>query len=168
MPPLTLDDLEKLFTIVAISVGGVWVYYNYFRGRTYKPRLEPAVSGRSINKGANSYLVVGAKLKNAGLSKIGITREGTGVRVLAYSSDKRAVSVELMNGKWLATLPVFEEDVWVEPGKGIEDQLLVTIPENNYSALRVELWVVSGGIECQSVAVVEQSADEGVTSCRRS
>jgi hypothetical protein len=157
---LTLDSAEKIFKIAAIIIGGIWVYYNYFRGRTYKPRLEPTISGKIIKVGGIPYLVIKAKLKNAGLSKIGIKQEGSAIRILAYDLKKQANSVELVGSNWLATFSVFEEDEWVEPGKGIEDQLLITIPEHKFALFRVELRVLSGGIECQSIAVVENSFEK--------
>src|SRR5437870_547816 len=101
-------------------MGGIWVYYNYFKGRTYKPRLEPTVSGKIIKAEGIPYLVVTAKLKNAGLSKIGIEQEGSAVRILSYDLKKQVNSVGLVGNEWIATFPVFEEDEWVEPGKGIE------------------------------------------------
>jgi hypothetical protein len=36
-----VDVLQKLFTIAAIVVGGIWAYFNFFKGRTYRMRLEP-------------------------------------------------------------------------------------------------------------------------------
>jgi hypothetical protein len=33
----TIKDVAE---IIAVFVGGAWAYFNYFRGRTYKPRIE--------------------------------------------------------------------------------------------------------------------------------
>src|SRR5262245_7455367 len=41
---VVLEDAERAFTILGIVVAGIWAYYNYFRGRTYRPRLEPEIT----------------------------------------------------------------------------------------------------------------------------
>jgi hypothetical protein len=79
-----VDITQKLFTIVAIIVGGAWTYLNYFKGRTFRMRLEPSVTGVvSTSDGANQ-LIVSVSLKNVGLSKIGIEQTGSALEVFAY------------------------------------------------------------------------------------
>ena len=38
-----LNLIEKAATVVAIVVGGAWVYFNAIRGRTFIPRLMPQI-----------------------------------------------------------------------------------------------------------------------------
>ncbi len=50
-------------TTAGIVVGGLWVYYNYIRGRAYQQRLEPNVVGTIECKGGLSYISIVYELK---------------------------------------------------------------------------------------------------------
>ncbi len=40
-----IEVLKNVCEIAAITIGGIWTYFNFFKGRTYKPRLECEVDG---------------------------------------------------------------------------------------------------------------------------
>lgn len=154
-----LDILQKIFTIAAIAAGGLWAYFHYFRRRVYKPRLEPAISGKVISKGSVCYLMTIAKLKNVGLSKVKIEQNGSGLRVL--SIDKQpgiARTCTLLEGKRLATFPVFKHHKWIESGEPIEDHRLIGIPSGNQVAFRLKLRIVAKKISWRTDTIIEWSS----------
>jgi hypothetical protein len=38
-----LEIAADFFNIIGIIIGGLWVYFNFVRGRIYKPRIELAL-----------------------------------------------------------------------------------------------------------------------------
>lgn len=150
-----VDVLKNVMTIIAVGVGGVWAYFNFFKGRTYRSRLEPKVSGKLISRNSANYLVVTAQLKNIGLSDVRINQEGSAIRVFAYAVVEHTSKAHSVQQSRLITLPVFEEHGWIEPGELIEDQRLVAIPDIEYVALQTQLRLVSNKIEWNSAAIIE-------------
>ncbi|HSB12877.1 MAG TPA: hypothetical protein VLE22_00375, partial [Bryobacteraceae bacterium] len=105
-----IETAEKIVTILAIIGGAGWAYFHYFRGRTYRPRLEPKVDGKVFIRVGVRYVIATAELKNAGLSKLEIMQEGTALRVLAGQPTQDATDIEWAR---LCTLPVFETHRWI-------------------------------------------------------
>src|SRR5262245_14886669 len=72
------DSIQALVTAAAILVGGIWAYFKFAQGRTFRPRIEVDVSGqwRDVreNKGLHirkkKLLHARIRVKNIGLSKI--------------------------------------------------------------------------------------------------
>lgn len=120
-----VDILQKIVTIAAILSAGIWTYFNYLRGRLYKARLEPSLAGRILTCDGKYFMVMTARLKNAGLSKVKILQNGSGVRRLG-------------------TFPVFEKTEWLEPSESVEEHRLVILPSAPEVALRLELHLASG------------------------
>src|ERR1043166_6716753 len=65
-----LDTVEKILKIAAYFIGGAWVYFNYFRGRTYHARLEPHVKVELCRRSTPEFMKSVATLKNVGLSRV--------------------------------------------------------------------------------------------------
>ncbi len=133
----TLDVIDKLFKIVAYIIGGLWVYFNYFKGRTYRPRLETKITGALIKKGSSDYVNINAQIKNVGLSKVDIKQEGTALRLLIYNPAQQ-------DDPWdhRATIPILSAHQWIEPGEPVEEPVLLPLPSNVF-AVRAEVIIVS-------------------------
>jgi hypothetical protein len=73
-PRLTLDAIDKSVKVVAVILGGIWTYLNYIRGRTFKRRLEPRISGEVCMVSSTSTPMISGSVqaKNVGLSKVDI------------------------------------------------------------------------------------------------
>ena len=99
--------IEKLFTILAIVIGGLWAYYNYFRGRIYRPRLEPQVIGRIFENDRYFHIKVSSMLKNVGLSKVDINHDASGIRIYSYEAPEDVTDVETAEWNHIGTFPVF-------------------------------------------------------------
>lgn len=149
------DVLKNAATIIAVGAGAVWAYFNFFKGRTYRSRLEPKVSGKVISRSGAYYLMVTAQLKNVGLSNVRIDQKGSALRVFAYVVSERPSKPRSVEQSRLITLSVFEEHGWIEPGELIEDQRLIAIPDVEHVALQIKLRLISDKIEWNSAAIIE-------------
>lgn len=146
----SLDTIEKILKIAAYIVGGTWVYFNYFKGRTHKPRLEIKVSGSSLTAPGCGLFRVQAQARNVGLSKIEIVDEGSGLRILGYDASKAV-------DQWihLATYPVLtKSNHWIEPGVTIEEHLLVPVVPGKYAAVRADLILSSRNVRWKAAAIL--------------
>jgi hypothetical protein len=144
----TIDIIEKLFKIVAYVIGGLWVYFNYFKGRTYRPRLETIITGTLIKKGSSDFVNINAQIKNVGLSKVDIKQEGTALRLLIYNPSQ-------VDDPWdhQVTIPILSAHQWIEPGEPVEEPVLLPLP-SNVLAVRAEVIIVSTKTMWETAAVL--------------
>lgn len=141
-----LDAADKVIKALAVLVGALWTWMNYVRGRIYKRKLEPGVSGEIFSKDGISYLLIACHLKNVGQSLYTIEQKGTGCEIIALSrNDPTRLSV----------LEVFKDHGWIEPGEQINQPLLQELPDpKTFSALQLNLRIVSHGIEWNDSSIV--------------
>lgn len=131
-----LAQAEQILKVLAYVIGGAWVYFNYFRGRTHRPRLETKVTCELLRTVDPVLLRVMASAKNAGLSKVDFTDQGSAALIKGY---------ELPSGTWkdLQAISILTTaHRWIEPGETILDEILVRV-EAPYPAFLVELWLNS-------------------------
>ena len=164
MPPPSANDfdltkllsaVQSALTSIGIVVGGLWAYYSYFRGRTFRSRLEPRLKGKVSASDGLWLLVAMAELRNVGLGKVPIQQKGTALRV--YAGRARGSNGETTNIDWerLDTLSVFEKHAWIEPGEIISDTAALGTRSADLSAFKLELRVVSEGLEWTATTIVE-------------
>jgi len=140
----TLDIIDKGVKVVAVLIAGVWGYLNYRRGRTFKRRLEPRISGK-VFRSNGAWLLCGlAQLKNVGLSKVTIEQKGTAIviddQLLVYDPS----GISRVESERVAVLEVFKVHGWIEPGESIEQSFLRALPGRaNRVAARLRLRIVS-------------------------
>lgn len=149
------EVVQSACTILAILGGAAWAYFNFFKGRTYRPRLEPTLSGKFISKDGASYLVTTAQLKNVGLSRVKIKQEGSALQIFSYQIATHVSKVHELKQEYLAIFSVFEAHGWIEPNEVIEDQRFLVMPGGSSAAIRLELRIVSDGIEWNVATIVE-------------
>jgi hypothetical protein len=149
-----LANLEKAFTIVAIIVAGLWAYFNYFKGRIYRPKLKPEITGIAVPEGDQHHLLITANLTNIGISKVDLQQRGTALRI--YSCHKLDGINKVKSAEWIrvATYSVFENHGWIEAGETIEEQRLVSLPIKQEIAFQFALRVVSKKIEWNATSIV--------------
>ena len=150
-----LTAVESALTSLGILAGGLWAYYTYFRGRTFRSRLEPAVGGRVSVSGDLLFLVATVELKNVGLGKVPIQQRGTALRV--YGGHARGGEGETVCIEWerLDTLSVFEKHAWVEPGETIRDTAALAARSPDLAAFKLEFRIVSEKLEWMTTAIVD-------------
>lgn len=144
----TLESASKvadsLIRILAVFIGGAFAYWKFFKGRTFHPRLEPAVSAVARVESDTVFLTVCCKLKNVGLSSVDLDREACAIRVLLKTIELPLAKVREV--KWPKrsdlTVDVFQHHEWIEGGETVEDSHLFTFPYRGDQTCRVELKVV--------------------------
>jgi hypothetical protein len=67
--------IKDVAEVIAIFVGGAWAYFNHFRGRTYKPRIELSLEAEFLKDGSRSFLKIASHAENVGLTWVAINRE---------------------------------------------------------------------------------------------
>src|SRR5580700_3460648 len=83
-----LGNIKTITETLAIAIGGLWAYYKFFKGRTFRPRLELSVEGKAWNEKHVTHLRTFAQIKNVGLSKLELPQEGSGLRVFSHDFHK--------------------------------------------------------------------------------
>jgi hypothetical protein len=142
-----IGNLKNLAEIIAIIVGGIWAYFNYFRGRTYRPRVECNLTVNIAADRSKSFLNIVVHVKNVGLSRVRIQQRGTAV--LVYSSHVQANPQQPVLSGWDPDYHVFEifkSHSWIEPGEPISQPILVQLPHEHAFSYLVVLKLNSGKI----------------------
>lgn len=149
-----LDNIKTVAETVGILFGGVWGYYKFFKGRTFKSRLELTVTGNAWTTKHETYATACVQLKNVGLSRVVITQRGSALQFhSALNNVENAADVVNWNRE--ITLAVFEKHGWIEPGESISDQAMIVLTNNEYQALKLSVRLVAGGIEWNSLAIIQ-------------
>ena len=148
-----LANIKTIVETAAVIGGVIGTYYKFFKRRTFRPRFELTISGRAAEAKGLTDVFISAQLKNVGLSKIEISKEGTAIRVFATDATKVDGLAEWQRA---ITIGVFEKHGWIEPGETITDQALVSIAGNGHKAVRLELRLVERGrIEWNALSIIE-------------
>jgi hypothetical protein len=123
----TVTDIAgTLVTSLAIIVGGVWAYFKFVKGRTYRPRLEVDLAGEWHIVNGCQCLRARVAVKNIGASVVTLRQKGTGLRVSVPIDDRQGIPA-LVEWQSLRVFPIFEEHNWIEPGETIKDDLLLDL-----------------------------------------
>jgi hypothetical protein len=135
----TLDQWEKLAKIAAVVLGGAWVLMHYWRGRTFKSRLELAVSA-DVQKLDGRLQVTGKVVaKNIGLSKIALENLGSGIQYSLYKQDSTSADGVTATELDFAT-DVFKDHEWIEPGETVSDEFFsVIVADDSVIALKLRV-----------------------------
>jgi hypothetical protein len=148
-----IKDINALVQTAAIIVGGIWAYLKFAKGRTFRPRLEPTISGKTFINDGYIYLFVKTMLKNVGGSRVDIEQEGTGLRILTASTDEPET---VLSSDWQSTasFDVFKDHEWIEPGETISEERLIAIKKDHWIALRLELQIHSKKVVWHAMTIV--------------
>lgn len=132
---------------LGIVIGGIWVYYKFFRNRTYARRAEldvDAVVGRAAN---HLTVRVTATLKNVGLSRLPLKAD----RQIAFLYGRRAsewtpsANLHWDDGQPLILRRIFTAHEIVEAQETIQDEVVFALdddPTDRWLAFRVKVLVV--------------------------
>jgi hypothetical protein len=134
---LPLVSIEQILPTLAVLIGAGWILFNYFVGRTHRPRVQLHVSVERVAVDGLEYLIVKTELNNVGLARVKIDNGGCFVRIFAHKPLKRYEFV--MDPKWeeQSIVDLFKDQHWVEPNGSLIDQQLVVIPDLADRFLRV-------------------------------
>lgn len=142
-----IDSGEKLITALAIIVGGFWAWLKFFRGRTFRSRLELMVSGNIITSGNNRFLKATMEMKNVGLSQVKFKKEAIYLDVFLIAAAKVTPEQRLYSAQWSdpVTFEVFTDHGWIESSEEISDQIFLQLPAGETLACKLKLTVNSRG-----------------------
>lgn len=134
---------KDLLTILGIVVGGLWAYFKFFKGRTFKPRLELKVSGKIITFGNVQSLAVLMEIKNIGLSQVYLDRDL--IRLDFETTEQLTNPPQARQAAWrnLQSFPTFPDHGWVESEETICDSLLIELPNIQPVTYKLKLVVRS-------------------------
>lgn len=143
----TIDSSQKVITALAVIIGGIWAWLKFFRGRTFRSRIELAVSAKIIMSGNNKFLKATMKMKNVGLSQVVLKTEAVYLDVFLIDVATVRPADRVYSARWgePVTFGVFEDHGWIEPGEEISDELLFQLPESEQLACKLKLTVNSHG-----------------------
>src|SRR5580658_10816522 len=138
-----LDALDKGVKIVAVFAAAIWAYYRFVRGRTFRDRLEPSISGEVLVDKGSKYIIASASARNVGSSVVRFKQGDSGVRIWAANESLPRKRGWFSDDFWtrIDTVPVFAKHYWIEPGEIISDKMLVEVPRDA-CAIRVDFRIV--------------------------
>jgi hypothetical protein len=152
--PTTLKDLVDIIqgsiTTLAILAGGLWGYLKVIRGRLYRPRLEPTVSGRLIKLGDAPYAIVKLSVKNVGLSRVQLDKGLSTLEIEAYSTSSNLGKFHRASTSSLGVINVLRRHDWVEPGECIVDEETVALPKEELFGLLLKFRLIQAATKLRS------------------
>ena len=152
------DAFANITQSLALIAGGVWAYFKFAKGRTFRDRLTPTVTGRFVSIDGSVFLVVTTQIKNVGLSKITFDHKASWLIVFEYipSEPQEVLGVQYNR---LTTFHVFgEKDRYIEPNEIVERQCLIALPRVSIIGYQLEFEVLSeSGYTWRAMTIVDKS-----------
>jgi hypothetical protein len=138
---LIVDAISKTITAVAVIIGGVWAYFKFVRGRTYRPRLEVNLAGQWWPVNGKWLLQTRVMVKNVGASKVELIQKGTGLRVSVPGTDQPSPPASVV---WASkkVFVILNEHSWIEPGETVSDDHLIDLGVSNTCPTLLEVRLV--------------------------
>jgi hypothetical protein len=127
-----VDIIGTAITGVAVIAGGIWAYFKFAKGRTFRPRLEVDLSGQWRRVGSwqrlnrKQLLQARIRVKNIGASKVTLLQRGTGLRVSVLAASQPPPPAP---ARWDSqrVFVILKEHSWIEPGETVSDDLLLDL-----------------------------------------
>lgn len=156
------DAFRNVTQGLAFIGGGIWAYFKFVKGRTFKESLVPLTSGKFTSIDDVTYLIVTTQVKNVGLSKIEFDRNGSALILFEYNASSES-EIHTVSDQRLTAFEVFtKDDRYIEPNEIIEGQRLIAMPKALKLAYRLEIEIAStAGYTWRANNIVERSSFEG-------
>jgi hypothetical protein len=158
-----LEITYKFITIIGLVVGGIFAYYKFVRGRIYNLRLEPEVHGEFIEKAGINYLNVTMAVKNIGLSRITIQKEGSALSIFSLNVQEQFPEVHMAEWDSVGVFDVYPHNKVLESVETLGEIYLFEITKHNPQAFKIELRIVAKNNEWTATAVVFPKVGNGGT-----
>lgn len=159
-----LAAAQSLVTIAAILFGGVWAYFKYLRGRTYRPRLEPSVNGIIVRSDVANLAIISLSVKNVGLSRVLLDKPKSTLEVSGFSNADYRQEFHRALTRTLGVVNVLETHEWVEPGECIREDHLFALPTDNSQIIVVNFRLIqrssavrTSNVEWNAVGVLNEN-----------
>jgi len=126
--------------IVALIVGGLWAYFLFVKGRTFSNRLEPSAEGELLQVNGKTMVRLKLVVKNAGASVFTFADHPKAVYLYATAAaDWVSAANVLWSDPYLRLTRILENHDWIEGGETIVDEVLVSVPDGDWLAYRLEV-----------------------------
>jgi len=136
------DGFRNVTQGLAFIAGGIWAYFKFVKGRTFKESLVPAISGKFTSIDSVNYLIVTIQIKNVGSSIIEIDHRSALI-ILEYIASP-STELHKVDDKRVGAFDVFNRaDNYIEPNEIIEAQRLIAMPVPLKFAYGLEVQVAS-------------------------
>ena len=146
---------------LALIVAGVWAYFKFAKGRTFRDRLIPNVRGRFVSLDGSVFMIITTEMKNVGLSRIALDQEVSSLKVFEYVPSEVEEILSVKNNP-LTSFKVFvDKDRYIEPNEVTERQTLIALPRVSSIGYRLEFEVSSdSGYTWRATSIVDVSTFE--------
>jgi hypothetical protein len=121
-----IDILGTVVTAAAVILGGMWAYFKFVKGRTYRPRLGVRLAGQWRPVNGRQLLHARITVENIGASKVTLLQRGTGLRVSVLANDQ-PVAPASVAWEHLKVFEILREHEWIEPGETVSDEVLLNL-----------------------------------------
>jgi hypothetical protein len=124
--------------------------------------LECAVEASLEEHLGHPFLKAEATIRNIGLSKVPIHRQGTALLIYSVNIRDRTPTFP-SQVRWnqpVAAFPIFSGRKWVEPSESIAESMMVDLPHGGDFIYKVILKVVSGDILWTAEGIVADTKND--------
>ncbi len=163
---------QAWITPFILLAGGIWAFYRFRRGRTFRQRLEVTVEGRVDSAtGLQTserllYLAVTVKVRNIGDGAVTVD---AGADLLTIEALQVPEGGPPWDAGWSLLLDLglerFQGGLTLEPDEPVEEQRLLGLPDSGYGALRIAAQVGSRKAgkkwDHATVVIIDRRMDNG-------
>jgi len=155
-------DFTEAFANVTQSLalvgGGVWAYFKFYKGRTFRDRLTPTVNGKFVWIDGAVFLIVTTQLNNVGLSRIALDQEVSSLVIYEYVPSQAGEVLSVDNNELTSFKVIEDKHRYIEPNEIVERQTLFALPRVSNIGYQLELRVFSdSGYAWRTTTIVDKS-----------
>jgi hypothetical protein len=166
------DGTKNIVTTLVAIIGGIWAYFKFVRGRTYRPRLSVDVAGQwlkldgarprcrrisqltrwqpAADSGRNVFYTR-IRVTNIGASKVSLKQYGTGLTI-SFPAQEQPEPPSDFEWEYVPkyrgdvqpqTFEILKQHAWIEPGETVSDDLLLDL-DRSPRTVRLEVYLIWG------------------------
>lgn len=135
-----VDTLGSLITAFAVVAGGLWAYFKFVKGRTYRPRLEVRLDGGWIEVAGRHQFHARVFAKNIGGTSVQLIQHGSALAMSTVADPELGKRRRIWHV--VTKQAIFKEHQWVEPLEQVGDELLLDLDVGAPIVVQMELRLV--------------------------
>ena len=129
-------------TALALIITGIWAYFKFVKGRTFKDRLQVDLDGWWHIADGRNLLQARVTLKNIGSSRILLLQDDTRLQVSRLAAREYQLPGRVAWRKVVEKAKIFGEHDWIEPGESVSDDVLLDLETPEPITTLFEVWLV--------------------------
>jgi hypothetical protein len=118
--------LGSIVTALAVVIGGIWAYFKFVRGRTYRPRLAVKMLAQWRLVDERHLLHARIIVTNIGASVVTLRQPGTGLRI-SLLSPRQLDPPSSASWDVVGVFDILRDHQWIEAGETVSDDQLLDI-----------------------------------------